>query len=559
MKDFLVTMLVLMAGAFWIYALRLIWLRKRAARNEDEPALFSSAEQQPATVDEPSSEPTTSSASPLVAAKRIALEDFESVPEPFTGAFHSLLNKFVSDTWLAVGFVVVTLAIVTLLTNFVKPAVLFLALQIPLLVACSYVVSPDPNVARRLPFTWSITALLALFIYLLQAATVNSVQEALNNAAGLMAWLLIVYWGASAASWSVNLARRQKDELNRVQALELFALLCATWGAVFEVASLLVWIVISLWRDLAIQVPSVHMLFSAVSLMKTQPALRFLPLEIVALALLTLGALRVKDDHYVPRSLDEFLPVRGASFFAPFVLAFRIPVWIVVVLLEFAAHFSRLMREVFMDFMRSFIARFAFIMIGFALAPLLFYAGQMLMLNVLHLTANYFDPAGPYTEADILTRLALFFLINSMALASLCLYVLAVPLLAARYRRVPLQNLTHALRQELFVQGKPYVLALGQTFSLLGILAFAIPVVSLLPGKPDFGIFSLLYTVIVLAGFSLYVTARDNEEEVEEEEQEDFTPESTEPEESASTNSESNPEAPVAAKSLEGSEKNRNS
>ncbi len=538
MQEALATILVAMAGAFLLYALRLAWLRRYKTSNES--AVVAESQPAPAARDEAEAAGaplSTSAATPVAAPKRIALEDYESVPAPFTGAFHSPLNKLIGDTWLALGYVVVTVAITTLLTNFVKTTALFVALQIPLIILCTYVVSPDPNVARRLPFNWSVTAVLALLVYLLQTATKQSAIYAFNGAAGLVAWVLVVYWIVSAVRWSVKIAHEQKAKLARGQALELFALLCATWGAVFEIASLLVWIILSLWSDLARTVPSVHALFSAITLMKTLPVLRFLPLEIVAASLLVLTALRMKDDHYVPRSLDEFLPVREDSFFAPFVLAFRIPVWIMVVIIEFVIHFSRLAREALVDFARHFVGRLDFILLSFALAPLLFYIGHTLMLNALHLASAYYHASG----LGFLEGLKYFFVINLMLLAALCFYVLAVPPLAARLRRVPPENFSRAVHRELVVQGKAYVLALGHTFSLLGVLPFVIPVVSILPGGPSFGMFSLLYSIIVLAGFGWYVTSRDNEEEyvAELEEAEPATP--TEEDNSAT------PKAPAQA------------
>ena len=497
-----------MAGGFLLYALRLLWLRRREAILGDAGEVV--VHVQPA----PQAEPK------IIAAPRIQLEDYETVPPAFAGAFHSPLAKLRGDVWWAVWYVLATLALVTLLLRAVNPTVLFIALQIPLVALCSYVVAPDANVARRLPLSWLITALLALFVYQLPRVQANSVYEVLNNVAGFMAGLLMLYWLVNAGMWSVNLMRQQKDKLDFLQGLELVALLAATWGAVFEIASLLVWIVLGLWRELAAQAPSVHGLFQAVSLMKTLPALRFLPLEIVLVSLLVLTALRMRDDHYEPRSLDEFLPIREESFFAPFVMAVRIPVWIVVVIIEFSVHFARLAREAAIDFARKFAARLGFVMISFALAPLLFYFGHTLMLQALDSGGLYFASFADERIADptFLQGMGQFFLVNVMILLALCCYALAVPLLAARYRRVLGQNFVPALQQELIVQGKPYVLALGKTFSLLGVLPFAIPVVSFLPDNVSPGVFSFFYALMVLAAFAWHVGSKDDVEEYEEEE-----------------------------------------
>ncbi|MEK7729642.1 MAG: hypothetical protein AAB354_14645, partial [candidate division KSB1 bacterium] len=440
MQQALATILVVMAGSFLLYALRLIWVR----RGEASSAVIVEA-----------SGKTMKARSLAPAAPRIQLEDYETVPPVFAGAFLGPLAKLRSDVWWAVWYVLASLAVVTLLLHFVNAVVLFVVLQIPLVILCSYVVSPDPNVARRLPLLWSITAVLALFVYLLPRAEMSSTREVINNAAGLTTWLLTVYWLANGVKWSAGLMHQQKGKIDRLQSLELVALLCATWGAVFEIASLLVWIVLGSWQDLAQRAPGVHALFSAVSLMKTSPALRFLPLEIVFVSLLVLTALRMRDEHYVPRSLDEFLPIREDSFFAPFVMTVRIPVWIVVILIEFSVHFARLAREATVDFAQKFVARLGFILLGFALAPLLFYLGHVFMLAALDSASLYF---ASFVEEKIpdptfWQGLGRFFLVNVLMLVALCCYALAVPFLAARSRRVLGLNFSAALRSELLIQG----------------------------------------------------------------------------------------------------------
>lgn len=496
-----------MAGALLLYAIRLAWqrLRKRSAQAlpmQEEAAASKFSPFQNLVGNPPA----------LPAAERIRLEDYEPAHESFSGAFRSPLDKMIRDAWLAVWYVLATVALVALLTMTVHASALFIALQLPLIALCSYVVWPDVNVARRLPFIWTLTAALALFSYLAQPTLGETGRQEWSNAAGVMMWLLLGYWVFGAARWSLEVARRSKARLEFVQSLELFALLFATWGAMFEITSFFAWLVLSLWRDLSVDAPVVAALFSFITAMKTSAALRYLPLEIVLVSLLVLTALRMKDDHYVPRSLDEFLPIREESFFAPFVMALRIPVWIVIVMIEFAVHFSRLAREACLDFVKTFVVRLAFNLLSFALAPLLFYLGHALMLDALHLAAAYYASA-----ENVMEGFQQFFVINIMMLAALCFYVLAVPLLAARYRRAQFVELMPALRRQLFVEGKDYVAALGQTFSLLGVLAFAIPVVTLLPGKPNFGVFSSLYAVIVLAGFAWYVISRDDEDEEEDE------------------------------------------
>lgn len=518
MRESLATILVLLAGGFLLYALRLIWLRKFAARLEDNagtPLL-------PTETIKPPPPP------------RIQLEDFEFAPPVFAAAFHSPLAKLRGEAWWAVWYVLATLALTTLLLKLVHPLVLFTVLQIPLVVLCGYVVAPDPNVARRLPFMWVITAVLAALIYRLPKVESTSGREALNNATDLLAWLFILFGLTAGALWSLRLLDEQKDKLDRVQRLELFALLCATWGAVFEIASLLVWLALSLWRNFATTLPTLETLSWTVSFIKLAPALQFLPLEIVFISLLVLTALRMRDDHYVPRSLNEFLPIHEDSFFAPFVMAVRIPVWIVVVLVEFSVHFLRLAREAAIDFARRFFARLGFILLGFALAPLLFYLGHAVMLQALDSACLYFASFGDDRIPDptFLQGLGQFFLVNVSILLALCCYALAVPPLAARYRRALGQKFSEGLRQALLVQGKTYVLALGQTFSLLGVLPFAIPVITFLPDGISPGVFSLLYIVMVIIAFAWYVGSKEGEEEDEYEEEiavaEDEAPPETE-------------------------------
>lgn len=503
MRESLAIILVVMAGGFLLYALRLIWLRKFVAEPEESEG--TTAASLPETLKPPP-------------PPRIQLEDFEIVPPVFTGAFHSPLAILRREVWWAVWYVLATLALATLLLKFVHPLVLFTVLQIPLIVLCGYVVAPDANVARRLPFMWSITAVLAALIYRLPKVESASGREALNNATDLLAWLFIFFGLIVGALWSMRLMDEQKGKLNHLQTLELLALLCATWGAVFEIASLLVWLALSLWKNFATTLPSLETLSWAVSFIKLAPALRFLPLEIVFISLLVLTALRMRDDHYVPRSLNEFLPIREDSFFAPFVMAVRIPVWIVVVIIEFSAHFIRLAREAAIDFARRFFVRLGFILLSFALAPLLLYFGHALMLQALDSASLYFVSfvEDRIPDPSFLQSLGQFLLVNGFILLALVCYAFALPPLAARYRRVLMLKFPEALRQELLVQGKTYVLALGQTFSLLGVLPFAIPVITFLPDGISPGVFSLLYAVLVIVAFAWHVGSKDDDEAEEE-------------------------------------------
>ncbi len=541
MRESLAIILVVMAGGFLLYALRLVWLRKFATEPEENGDAVAAQQTEVRKPPPP----------------RMQLEDFERVPPAFTGAFHSPLAMLRREVWWAVWYVLATLALATLLLKLVHPLVLFTVLQIPLIVLCGYVVAPDPNVARRLPFIWSLTAVLAALIYLLPKVESASGREALNNATDLLAWLFIFFGIFAGALWSLRLMEEQKGKLDHLQTLELLALLCATWGAVFEIASLLVWLALSLWSNFATTLPTLATLSWTVSFIKLAPALQFLPLEIVFISLLVLTALRMRDDHYVPRSLNEFLPIREDSFFAPFVMAVRIPVWIVVVIIEFSAHFIGLAREAATDFARRFLVRLGFILFSFALAPLLLYFGHALMLQALDSASLYFVSFMEERIPDptFLQSLGQFLLVNGFILVALVCYALAVPPLAARYRRVLAQKFSEASRQELFVQGKTYVLALGQTFSLLGVLPFAIPVITFLPDGISPGVFSLLYAVLVIVAFAWYVGSKDEEDEDEEEEVDDederlaseeaenLTDQDSEPQNSAQSPTAENPSA----------------
>lgn len=425
----------------------------------------------------------------------------------FSGEYRKLLAQLLGETWLAIVYVLFVIIVVWLLSQWDNLAVVFALTSIPILIVCSYVTSPDPNIRSRLPVFWFFGALLAFFIFLrlngefypsifdLEPLQEDAASPApfyymeiytLENIIGIICWLIAAYLIGISIAWSLNV----KMKVAIVDS-EFIGFLLATWGAIFQLALFLSWILLPLIHIENIEGTVLLSFLNTVGVVGGSSPLKLLPTGIFLIGILIYVSLEFKDDPYDPISVDEVLPIASSSIIGSLLMAIRIPVWILLIILGFIAHFIKLFLRSVAKFLDYLIARAVFLLVGAIAAPLLLFLGNYLLLYILDMLL------GGQVQGMAFQQVLTFFLINALLLVALYAFVVAIPLLAIRYRGESLKSFWTGLSEDIFKHGRPPFNAVGGSFSLFGILILAVPVASLLPGGPPFGVFSIIYTIVV--------------------------------------------------------------
>lgn len=421
----------------------------------------------------------------------------EPAPDLYQGEYNELLSILMKNTWVAVAYMGISVLVVYVFSFIESPILLAGIAEIPLFAISFYVVSPNPNLTRRLPLNWILTALLAGLMFAASKYNWSSVDA--GNAVGAICWLFVLYWIASSIVWSLQLrATVAKDWPNSI-SIQFVASLLMTWGAILQITYLVSWVVLPYFASKYRGSPVMESLLLIVGLVESTSILRFLPIGPFLLGLIIFGSLRLGINPYSPISMDRVLPVKKMSIVTSFMTAIRIPVWIMLIILGFIRHFALILLEELREFARYWLARLAFIIVGLVLAPTLLYASHLLLLNIFDALSRYLSDK----SLSVGDSLIFFLLINFLAVGVLSLYVLSIPLLSAHYRGETVNSFWDSLHYEVFVLGKSSANAVGQAFSLFGMVTFAIPAASLLPGGTGFGTFSALYTLVVVS-FMVY-------------------------------------------------------
>ena len=425
----------------------------------------------------------------------------EPIPDPFEGEYKNLVVKLMGNTWLAIVYIAASILVIYGFGFITNPLMLYMAIQLPLVLACSYVVSPNKNVSRRLPVYWIGTAIFASLIYASQNAVNYSDKIIIGNFLGVLAWAFAIYWTISAIKWSSRARQYNKEKLKRAELIEFIAKIISIWGATLQLAFFLSWLIVPYLELHSFNAPYANAFISTVKFIKKSSIFSYLPLGLLFFGLLIIVSFKFKDDPYVPKSMEEVLAFEKRSIFTNFLLAIRLPIWIMLVIIGFIIHFLKLLWLSTKQFGDFYIARLVFIVIGLVFAPVILFWGHSIFLNALKHVSTYSN----FNYSSFFNGFKYFIIINVLVIVSLCLYVISIPPLAARYRGQNLASLISSIKDELFIYGKSASNAVGHTFSLFGIIILLIPITDLLPGGPDFGIFSTLYSAIILTCLAIYL------------------------------------------------------
>ena len=101
----------------------------------------------------------------------------------------------------------------------------------------------------------------------------------------------------------------------------------------------------------------------------------------------------------------------------------------------------------------------------------------------------------------------IFLRIHLLTLLILCLIIISVLPLAIELSPVPVKRAWQLIRIAFTDHGGPAANALGESFSLFGVLVFAIPVGTLLHGTGGFGQFSISYSGVIAVSMIYYIIA----------------------------------------------------
>lgn len=404
---------------------------------------------------------------------------------------------------MAITYLVLSLIFLYLLSFIKNVGILFALIEIPTLLACYYVIIPNKNISYRLPINWVGTAIIAYLFFLTSSYTGYSKSITLGNLLGVIAWCFLIYWFISSFRWSIDALEKNKESYKKFEFLKLFSIIITIWGATLQISFILIPAFITNFNSVTYNASIANSFIKTFYIIENVSLLRFLPIIIFLLGILLLTSFKFQDHPFKPKSMDEVLKINRNSLLYSFSLAIRLPIWLIILIIGFVIHFSKLFIGTIVKFFSFYSARFLFITIGLIFAPIILYISHSIVLYTINYLSYYFYSNIYSTWYSI----KLFFMINLYFIVSLSLYVISIPPLSLRYRGEQIfyfKEFIGSIKYQLITLGKPASTAVGQTFSLYGIIIFLIPVIALLPGSPDFGVFCTLYSIIVLLGIIWY-------------------------------------------------------
>lgn len=435
----------------------------------------------------------------------------------YAGEYRNLTTALMKNGWAAVSYIVFTTFIIYSLGSNTNLITIFVAIQIPTILASTFVTSPNPNLAYRLPFNWILTAILAIAVY----SAINDValdQDTAANTIGVILWLFTFYWIALAIRWTLQ-TRRKIQEYQGFSLLKLGLDMLATWGATLQIAFFISVAMLPYLESLASSGALGSLLVGFLEIILSISLLQFLPLGLVLFSLLMLVSLRLTAFPYKLKRLESLLARVENETIRAFALAVLLPIWLVQLILGFMLHLSTLFLKELKEFLEDFLARFTFVFLGLILGPSLLYLGHFSLLIAIEYAMN--SPSNFSLSVENLFSLQVFsgipgFLVaHTYILLGLLAYVIVAAPLSARYKGQSIQNLLTELKKDFKTEGFEAVTVIGHSFALFGLVPFAIVVAAfLLPGGKEIDSFSFYYGLIIatigILAFVLMYRTSDN-------------------------------------------------
>jgi hypothetical protein len=423
--------------------------------------------------------------------------DPDKIAARFTGKYRELLEIVTSRG--VIFLVVLAVVAIALIGRAPTPIAIFLALQVPTLIACCYVTSPNPNLLYRYPINWVFTIFMAIIYEMTRIKNHGLTSQNLGDMAALAIALISLYWLFTAIQWAWRTLPKRLNSSDRIDFLGAFAKLLATWGISLQVLGMVGVVVRQFLEANRFDSDLANFILGFFKFIDSISILQFVPVGVFVVALLLLVSLRLGTDHFSPIPISDILRVPSSPILEAFVAPFKVPIGILVNVVAFVVHFISVSFLALGEFADGFVARMAFILVGLFLAPLLLAFGHFLMFEAVG-TVVVFMQSGHAPLQEVVADGASFLRANLLGILALCLYVLAAPPLAARYRNETIKEIGRAMKIELVALGRPVVDALVQSLSLYGILILAVVVsgVALGRGLDNYWIFYAAFLVVIV-------------------------------------------------------------
>ena len=407
-------------------------------------------------------------------------------------SYPDLPTELTSHTWLLLLYTVGCVLLVHLVGRSLDVSLLFLIFQVPTLLLASSVLRKNARLAWRIPWIWFITALAVWGFKSLETQPNRSPGEIASIALGA----LVFYWLVRALLGSLREFRSDTNE----QPIELIAGLISAWGATLQIA-LLATILFKQSVLLALRTTQVgSLLVNYISAIAFTSPLVWLPSGILALGLGLFAALRFRDDPYRAIDFNSIIsPIGMAPFVAIPLFTIRLPIWILIIVLGFIAHFIKQFVLSFAEFFMRWLSRLILIILGLLLPTAAICAAHYAVFVADCLIRDYVL----FTDHAMWGGLIAFLKIHGLILAALCLYCISVLFAAVEIEPVSIELVARKAKMYLINAGLPAMEAVGKSFALYGVLVLAIPVGLLIPGGTSFGLFSLFTADLSLLSFAL--------------------------------------------------------
>lgn len=410
--------------------------------------------------------------------------------------YRDLLYRLTQHAWVAFAFVIVLILFTYVVGLWRSPSLFFLAVELPVIVAVSYVLSGNPRLRLVAPFLWIVTALMALGYF---APTDLFSQDAVVELLPACLLLLFCFWLVRA----VHGTKREFTEAWANRTLpEAVADIITLWGATLQISLILLAAAETVFQaQVARAVLGVYLL-EVLRLIRLASPIAWTPLGLVLLGLTLYSLIRFSRNPYVARDYREILPFDNEiPVLSELIAAVRLPIWLVVVIIGFVKHFVALTWESLKDFAQLWLGRLVLIGVGLVLPTATLVLGHAAIFRALSRVGLYLADQDRWWLGTALTVI----LVHSLFLLGLALFVACVAPMAVRIQAISLGETIETLRVYFLEEGLPAAQAVGKAFVLFGLVIIAVPMAALLPGGASWGAFSALYAAIVLVLVATYV------------------------------------------------------
>jgi hypothetical protein len=420
-----------------------------------------------------------------------------TINSPWCASYRDLPSALTRHVWLALMYALVSVISIYMLGLWHSPSILFFAFELPTLAVATYVTSGNPDFRFRLPLIWSLTA-LATWAYKLSVAPQNSSTWP-SEVLSLCIIFLVAYSLVEAITSSISEFRYNSRGDSVAGAL---AWLLSAWGATLQITFIALLPLRNLMQGSLVNSFLGHgLLVSLLAIRLTSP-LMLLPFGIFAIGMTLYAALRFGGNPYEARDFKDVLAIDLPPIFSELFAAIRVPVWLVVVILGFLVHFVQLLIQSFLEFGDKWAGRLLLVCAALVLPVTSLLLGHASFFGAMNRVYLYLsgDVAGFWSSIGLLLT------VHFLCLGGLFLYVVAVAPVGLEVVPIPARVAPVFAGEYFRREGFLAAQATGKAFALYGLVFFAVPLASLLPGGLGLGMFSIAYMALITTAAVAYAS-----------------------------------------------------